>query len=289
MAVTTLSPPGAAVDAYPVLQKAVNAGPVHLNAGVYACSKPVVLPMAAAITGDGSYRSIIQQSSPLNPGLAGTDTARVTLQGIGVTGPGKGPGSAHGIQLERSASPNTFGLNFDDVIVQAFGGHGISLSNPIVSHLDKVIAENCGQCGFYLAGAAGGAAGTSTVLTACYGNSCGQAGYWLATMTYSVLSGCAADGNGAGYVIEQCEGITLTSCGAEGTVVNGKTLASDGTSFRVDASSGIALDYCWCYANPAVTTHVSGGSTRVRVKVKDNSPAATATAALVVDAGSELE
>ena len=287
--VITLSPPSAGADAYPAIQDALGMDAVYLNAGIYLCTKPPVLPaLAPSITGEGSYRSVIQVRAP-GPGIMGTDVARLTLRGVGITGAGKAAGSAAGIELARSASPNTFGLNFDDVVVQQFGGNGVALSNPIVSRLTGVIAENCGQCGFYLSGVIGGASGTSTVLSACYGNACGLAGYYIDTMTYIQLAGCAADGNAAGYVIERSQGVVLSACGAEGTVAGGVGLMADGTSFRVDASSAVSLDDCWCYGNPAVTTHISGGSTRIRVRVKDNSPAASAVAALVVDTGSEIE
>jgi hypothetical protein len=52
----------------------------------------------------------------------------------------------------------------------------------------------------------------------------GEAGFYFDTMVYCVLNGCAADSNAVGYVLKRCQGVTLTSCGAESTVATGSNM-----------------------------------------------------------------
>ena len=121
-----------------ILQQAINQGPVALPVGIFRTG-PLSLPQATTITGPGSYKAVLSMATPGVSALTGTDTSRITLRGIGLTGPGQNSGSGDGIHFSRSANPNTFGLVLDDVIVQEFGGNGIWLSNPIVSTCNRVL------------------------------------------------------------------------------------------------------------------------------------------------------
>jgi hypothetical protein len=154
-----------------LMQAAISDGGFSLPAGVFPIRRALVPPLATTICGVGSYRSVIVQTTPGQPVIAGVDTvSRLVLSGVGITGPGKGNGNAPGIRLTREYSPNIFGLDFDDVVVQQCGGDGIEGSNVIVSTFNRVIAEMCGGKGFNLYGVEGGTAGTSVVANGCYGN-----------------------------------------------------------------------------------------------------------------------
>jgi len=274
------------------LQRGLNSGGFVLPAGVWPYSKTLIVPPAAVIEGAGSYKSVLQQLTPGQAGLTLIDGQRLTLSGVGITGPGITGPQAAGISLTRAQAANTALLFFEDVIVQQFAGNGIDgpQANIIVSTFNRVVCENLGGTGFNLTGVPGGSAGTSTSLTGCYAVACKKAGYNLAKMCYSALTGCACDSSGAGYVLQQCEGVSLSGCGTESIVATGTDILSDGTSFRADACDGIDFGSgCWTYANGHYVLRVSGGSRNIRAgRIGENSPLPTALGHTLVDSGSQL-
>jgi hypothetical protein len=287
-------------DNYTALQAAINKGGFSLSPGVYPCSKSLVLPAnGAVLQGNGSYSSVIKMTTPGVSALVGVDVARVTLSGIGLTGTGvPKPGAvvtppiANGISLSRKSAANTYGLSFDDVCIQQFTGSGIDAAeaNIIVSRFTRVTCEVLSENGFYISGAEGGASGTSLSLEACYANACGEAGYYLENMTYVSLNACACDASATGYVLSECQGVSLTACGTEDIGGSGNAMYNDGTSFRVDGCNGVDFgSSCWTYQNGHYVLHVSGSSSNIRAgRIGENSPLPSALGHTLVDSGSQF-
>jgi hypothetical protein len=275
-----------------IMQRELNTGGFTLPAGVWPCSKTLIPPIACAIEGAGSYRSVIQQVTPGQAGLTLVDGQRLTLSGVGFTGPGTTGPVAAGISMTRAVAANTPLLFFEDVVVQQFSGNGIDgpEANVIVSTFNRVVCESLGGFGFSLTGVPGGAAGTSVSFNSCYAVACGKAGYSLMKMCYSSLNACACDSSGAGYVFQDCQGVALTACGAESLAATGTDMYSDGTNFRVDGCDGVDFgNACWTYGNSHYVLHVSGGSVNVKAdRIGENSPAAVALGYALVDSGSQL-
>jgi len=273
-----------------LLQAALADGGFALPAGTFPVSRALVPETGCAIEGAGAYRSVLRVTAPGQPAISMTDCSHVTMRGVGLTGPGMAAGTAPGVLIARGRAPNTFGLLLDDVVIQHFGGDGISAvgANVVVSAFRRVTCENVGGSGFNLTGVPGGAAGTSTSLTACFAAACGTAGYHLRKMNYCSFSACAADACGTGYVLEECQGISFAACGAEGIVATGATMDTDGACFRADHCDGVDFGTaCWTYRNARVVLRVSGGSRNVRGRIGENAPADSAMGAVLVDSGSE--
>jgi hypothetical protein len=271
-----------------LLRAAVAAGGFVLPPGTFPISSPLVIPATGCtIEGAGSYRSILKVTS-INPGLVLADSSRLNISGIGITGNGQN-GNAPGISITRKSAPNTFGVRLTDVIIQQFGGNGIDgpSANLIVSKFTGVVCENVGGIGINLTGVPNGSAGTSVVLEGCYANACKQAGYYLEKMNYSVLSCCACDASGAGYILNQCQGISLEACGAEGVMATGASTINDGTNFRINDCDGVDLGSgCWTYGNSHYVLHVSGNSMNIRAgRIGENSPLPSALGHTLVDSG----
>jgi hypothetical protein len=272
-------------------------GGFALPAGTFPVSRSLVPPVGCTIEGTGAYTSVLKVTTPGQPAIAMTDCSHVTMRGIGLTGPGRAAGSAPGLLVVRDRAPNTFGLLLDDVVIQHFGGDGISAvrANLIVSAFRRVTCENLNGSGFDLTGVPDGAAGTSTSLTACFAVACGKSAYHLQKMNYCAFSACAADACGTGYVFEDCQGISVncqgisvTACGAEGILAAGSTMYTDGTSFRADHCDGVDFGgACWTYGNAGLVLRVSGASRNIRGRIAESSPAESATGAVLVDSGSE--
>ena len=122
-------------------------------------------------------------------------------------------------------------LNFINVNV-AGGYYGFDLGTYL-SYLQRC-TSNYNHVGFYIHGGVNennitNIEGTSTILNSCYSVDSVKHGYLIKGMIYSTLISCAADGCGAPtygnlnnnddinypYLLEECNGITLNSCGLE--------------------------------------------------------------------------
>jgi hypothetical protein len=273
-----------------LLQAAIAGGGFALPPGTFPISRALVPLAGCTIEGSGSYCSVLKVTAAGQPAISMTDCSHVTMRGTGLTGPGTADGAAPGILITRSRAPNTFGLLLDDVVIQHFGGDGISAAraNLIVSAFRRVTCENVTGSGFDLTGVPGGAAGTSTSLTACYAVACGKSAYHLQKMNYCAFSSCAADACGTGYVLEDCQGISFAACGAEGIAATGATMYTDGTNFRADRCDGVDFGTaCWTYGSTRLVLRVSGASRNIRGRIAENAPAMSAIGAVLVDSGSE--
>ncbi|MDT3724888.1 glycoside hydrolase family 55 protein [Streptomyces sp. DSM 41972] len=251
-------------------------GVVFLPAGTYRISEPLQLHSGVTLLGAGSRVSLIEQSADAD-GMIAVDGEQLTVHGLAFAGPGSGSGA--GIRFTRSASPAIPGVDLYDVRVSGFGSYGVELSNPIVSALRRVRATQCGGAGLYLHGVPEGAAGTSTVLTACYADQVGGPGIWLQNMAYASLVAWAADhGDGVGYRFEGCQSVTAHGCGAE---------SNAGDSFEVAGGYGVSLLSCWAYDNHAGAFHVvDDADTVTLIGCTETVPDTGATGGVIVDAGS---
>ena len=244
----------------------------------------------AYLLGAGPNATVLQCTSPTG-GITGTSVEYAGMRQLQVNGPGSGVGSGIGINLAwTTARPNAF-LSFEDLLVESFGGHQIKIQNPIVTGFKNVVTGGAGR-GFWLTGVPGGAAGTSVSMDSCYAVGCGAEGYYLSTLTYSALNGCASDTNEIGYALAGCQGVTLNGCGAEGTLTGGSL---DGSSFKIeDDTAGshcyaVKLDSCWSYNNDAVAFNIGANQHSVTlIGPTENTPLGGATASVQTGAGSSV-
>jgi hypothetical protein len=260
----------AAIDALPTA-----GGTVYLPAGLYRVTAPLVLRSNLVLIGDGDGPSLIQQAGADQDLLTGTALNRVVVEKLYLVGTGAGTGS--GVNLVKGGNDATPYISMRDVTVESFGRDGVAVENPIVSSFDRVLAMSCGRYGMNLYGQAGGAAGTSSALSACYGNANGAAGIRLLNIVYATMFGCATDHNPIGYLIDGCQGVNLNGSGAEGNATE---------AVKINGGYGIALVGLWVYDNRGVGVHITGAANTVTViGSTDNTPNASATNFIKVDAG----
>lgn len=252
-------------------------GVVFFPPGTYRITSAIALRSALTLQGAGGSASVIHQTNTTAHGLSGVDILGFSVKGLRVVGPSSGSGD--GLHLTRSVNAATNYIELSDAIFRTWGGNGISISNPIVSAFTQVRCENNGNHGFYLYGV-GGVAGTSVALTGCYANDNTSAGYYLDTMVYCSLNGCASESNAADYRLTNCQSIAMSGCGSEN---NG------GIGWDILGGHGIGLYSCWLYANTGIGVKVSNNALAVTVlSLVDNTPGGSATACVQVASGSKV-
>lgn len=254
---------------------AAGGGTVYLPAGTYKLTDALTLRSNLTLLGAGDGASTIHQAGANKNALTGSALSHITIQGLDFTGTGAGTGS--GLSLAKGGNNAVPYLSLRDVTFASFGQDGVAVENPIVSVLDRVSVVENGRYGINLFGQNGGAAGTSCALNACYGNANTTAGIRLFQMVYTALNGCAADGNPIGYLIDSCQSVTLSGCGAEANTTNG---------LKVTGGYGVTATGLWIYDNPAVGVLITGSASTVSlIGATDNSPHAGATNFIKVDSG----
>ncbi|MEU3289887.1 right-handed parallel beta-helix repeat-containing protein [Streptomyces longwoodensis] len=263
------------------VQLAVNAasaaggGTVYIPPGRFLLSSAITWASGVNAFGAGDRVSILQSTNQNNDCITGTDVAGVTLQGLQLSGPGRGFGS--GVRFTRFSAPSTAGITLRDLLIQSFGGDGVFCHELAGSVFQRVRVRTCGGVGFHLRAPQDTVlGGASTALIGCSAEACVTGGFFLDAMSYTTLSGCAVQESPAGYRLEACTSVTMTSCGAEqcttglivyggkGTTVNGFVAeAGDGTTvWLTNSATGVVL-----------------------VGVAEVSPAAAATTCLRADTG----
>ncbi|MFF3190565.1 glycosyl hydrolase family 28-related protein [Streptomyces misionensis] len=271
---------GTADDA-PAIQAAITAastaggGTLYIPVGLYMLSAALNWVSNVNAIGDGDRVSILQSTNPNLDCITGTDISGVTLQGLQLSGPGKGFGS--GVRFTRYSAPSTPNITLRDVFVQSFGGDGVFCHQLAASTLHRVRVRTCGGVGIHLQAPADTVlGGASTALVGCSAEGNVTAGYWLDGMAYTSLTACAAMGSPIGYRLDTCNGVTLAGCGAEQcttglAVYGGKGATVQG--FTTKASDGASV---WL---------TNGAAGVVLVGVTEVSPGPGATACLRADAG----
>lgn len=268
----------------------INGGYVYFPPGAYKITAALNVPALVSIigAGRGPYSgniapvTIWQSASNTHGMILGTSpvgAACITLQGFLLVGPGAGSGTGKGIIYNSGGTPEN--LRITDVTVDSFGSNGIEIFGPIVSRFEGVVSQFNGAKGIYINGGPG--AFTSLVFNACWANGNATQGYHIYSGGYSVMNGCASDGNGIGYLIDTCNGLHLSSCGAESNVAKNSL---DGSHFEITGSTDIVMTGCATFANPAKAIWITGSSNSVVVTTfRETGPTGTATASIQVDSG----
>ncbi|MFM9464852.1 glycosyl hydrolase family 28-related protein [Streptomyces scabiei] len=250
---------GVADDA-PAIQAAIAAastaggGTLYIPAGRYTLGAALNWASNVNAIGAGDRVSILQATNQNLDLISGTDISGVTLQGLQLSGPGRGFGS--GVRFTRFAAPSTANITLRDVLIQSMGGDGVFCHELSSSILHRVRVRTCGGVGFHLQAPQDTVlGGASTSLIGCSAEGNVGAAYWLDGMSYTSLTACAAMGSPTGFRLDSCTGVALTGCGAEqcttgltvyggkGATVNGfVTKASDGTSvWLTNSATGVVL------------------------------------------------
>ncbi|MEU2797421.1 glycosyl hydrolase family 28-related protein [Streptomyces sp. NPDC007117] len=268
-------------DDAPAIQAAIDAaseaggGTLYVPAGRYILNAALTWASNVNAIGAGDRVSILQATNQNLDLITGTDIANVTLQGLQLSGPGRGYGSA--VRFTRFSAPSTPNITLRDVLIQSMGGDGVFCHQLAASVLHRVRVRSCGGIGFHLQAPQNTVlGGASTSLVGCSAEGCVVAGYWLENMAYTSLSACAAQGSPTGYRLDTCTGVSLTACGAEQcttglTVYGGKGANAHG--FVTEASNGTSV---W------VTESAVGV---VLLSLTEVAPVAAATACLRTDTG----
>lgn len=275
--------PTGVADSTAAIQKTINGlptagGAVYFPTGTYRISDVLTLRSNLLLVGDGDGPSLIRQYGANKDAMSGTALNKITVQGLYFVGTGAGTGS--GLNLAKGANDAVPYICVRDVTFESFGQDAVAIENPIVTVLERVIAQSNGRYGFNIFGQAGGAAATSTALLACYGNGNGTAGFRLLNLVYGSLSGCAADHNPIGYFLDGCQGVTLQGVGAEGNATVG---------LKINGGYGNTAAGCWVYDNRGIGAYVTGSANTVSlIAATDNTPNASATNFIKVDSGSHV-
>lgn len=275
-------------DSTATIQTAINAantaggGVVYFPAGTYKLTSALTVYSNITLIGDGSDVSVLHQTGSNADGLTGNSIVNFRMNGLWVTGTGAGTGI--GLHLTESAGAANEFIHITDCTFYSFGSHGVETSLMIVSQFDRVVCQSNGGKGFYITSASSSLAGTSCVFTACWAQDNALHGWHVQFMVYSTLNSCASDGNGIGYLIDTCQSVNLSACGAE-SILAQNTL--DGTAYKVSGSTCCKLDGCWNFNNKAVAFWNTGDSFSTNIlNVVENTPGSGATASIKTDAGS---
>ena len=102
--------------------------------------------------------------------------------------------------------------------------------STFVCRITECVVESSKGIGFNIRGASG--RGTSTTISNCYAMNTDSYGFSVEKMSYSSLMNCAADGCGvnskvAAYYLQDCNNVSVISCGCEACV------------------SGVEVSYCY--------------------------------------------
>lgn len=235
---------------------------VYFPAGTYKISAALTVGSAVTLRGEGSWTSTLNQTSTTANAitLEGSGIQNVLIENLNITGPGSGSGVGIYGAAASSATP-ILQLVIRNVYIETMGSHGIELVTPIVTTLDNVQSYSCGGRGFYLTGApATPTYFTSVSLISCYANGCTSDGYYLQTLNYCSLTGCASDSNSTGYVVAGGQGVTLNGCGCEVITGHGFTVTDDSSG---NLSYGVVLNGCTVRANSSIAFYVAGGSKNI--------------------------
>jgi hypothetical protein len=269
-----------AADDTAAIQAAINAiprgGVVYFPSGTYKISSALTVTSGLTFRGTGPQSSFVVQSSTTADGFSGTDLLFVTFESMSIDGPGSGSGT--GVHFTVSAHPATQYTTMRNCMVKNWGSDGINIVLPMVSYFHGVIAQTNGGYGFNIhSNADTGPAGTSCQFTSCYANANALGGYRLHKLTYSQLSGCAADDNPIGYELDLPCGISLNGCGAE---VNG-------TGIMVNGGSVVSLNAVYFYGSKGTCVEIANGAQAVSISgLAEVEPAAAATSCVTTDATS---
>lgn len=222
---------------------AVGGGVVYFPAGIYRITADLVLYNNITLRGAGKTVSLIKQVTNGEHAISHTssDDAHVCIEKIGIVGTGSGAGD--GIHL--SGGPY-YDLAIRDVLVQSMGRNGVFLDGVIITILDNVVAQDCGNAGFWIETFT-----TSTTFNACYANNCGVYGYYMDNgavqgSAYCSFNGCASDSSPIGYLFRRTTSVAMNGCGSE---------ANATAAFKFEGCLGFTLNSCFVTASDTEGYH----------------------------------
>lgn len=275
---------------------AVSGGRVYLPAGTYKITDVLTLASWVYIFGDSDASSTgastIKQTTANKDVFRGTNTTsgmtNVVISNLRLEGTGSGTGN--GIYLKNTGSggshpPFTY-FSFRDLYIASMGNYGINVESLIVSVLDRIIVESCGN-GFMFNGDAANTGystvNTSLTVNSCYANGIKSGiGYNVQSNTYLSFNACASDDNGKGYLVNLSNVIVFNGCGNE---YANPTTASPGNAYTVTNSTQITFNTCYSYQCKASSWIVNTNSNATLISCQENTPI-SATASLNVDGSS---
>jgi hypothetical protein len=279
--------PTGASDSTTAIQNALNAAgsnngaTVFFPTGQYKISSVLTVPNNTSLLGStlDQGATIIKQTTTNTNGITANNVIGLNIENLQIYGTSSGTGI--GLALTTTGAGISAYVTMKNCTVAHFGSDGINVGTPIVSVFDRVISRLNGGHGFNIGGS-GASGGTSCVFLACYANANTNAGYYLNTLQYSSLSGCAADSNGTGYYLNGCLGISLNGCGTESNLDNSVTY--NGNGFVIYGGAAIGIYSCFVYQNPAISYWITNTADSVELSgCSDSSPTGTATYSIKYD------
>jgi hypothetical protein len=192
-------------------------GTVYLPNGTYVISDELVVGDGISIEGDGRDATAIETdqsgSGASFPGamIAGTDVSDFHLEGLSMVGPGVNASYGAMLYLDRNNADNVPNVSVEDVFGEGFAaGNAFAINTPIMCNFRNLRVQKVSGTGIAMFNG-----GTSVNMDNCYTLTCTEAGFFLQTITYSTLRGCAAEGCGVGYDFDRLRNSAVIGCGAE--------------------------------------------------------------------------
>ena len=236
---------------YAAVQAAVNAavaaggGIVFFPVGLYKVSQSIELGSNITIRGSGrentTLRTLNYGSGATFTGsyvLKGTDVENIVIEDLEIRGVSLDGSSSSAVFLTLDNNDNTAHIIIRNVLVNDHAGDGIIINTPILCTFQNVKMRYCVGHGVKVFN------GTSTNFYDCYAVTCLKAGYYLDTMVYCALVGCASDVCGVGYDLEDSSAISIIGSGCESARLLAGYEAWPGISYRTNGSR-VALYSCY--------------------------------------------
>ena len=259
-------------------------GTVLIDAGIFLETRPLVIPVAGAVTIKGAgWRAtyLRKTTNTVGPGpnrlaRAGAVTDTMNVDAVVILDHADNDYTYY-VQIEdidiASTVSGTWGIyapRLGYAVVQRIFIHGVNIGIQLFSSFLTTwkrltmagIAAGASGYGFYVANDGSGiGGGTSYDIAGCYAKEV-RYGFYMYGCSYSTLKACGADAIGQGqspgisYSLPYCGGMAVLGCGTESVL--GETLYLGGSSvpivvdgFRASAITGFSSSYG--------TVHLVGG------------------------------
>lgn len=265
-------------------------GLVIFPAGTYKITSQINLKSKVSLIGAGSNNSTgattIKQVTTDEHGLFLENTTvsngNLKIENLRIEGTSDGTGN--GIYFKNTGSGGSYPpflyCSFRDLFISNFGAtsgsptnYGFNVEGLIVSVIERVVVQQCGN-GFFINGDGAGSGystvNTSLTLNSCYANgNFDGIGYNIDHSTYITLNACAADDNSINYLVNLCSNINLVGCGSE---YGDPTSATEAIGYKVTLTPSVAFIGCYSYQNPATAWLIDSDSKPVLIGCEENSP-----------------
>lgn len=178
----------------------------------------------------------------------------------------RGKDSAINFRYEANDIPSAVRDTYDSSVLNIYlanlylfglGGSGYEATRAVMNVIENVYCRQNAVYGIYLMGV------TSCSIRGCYANSCLEAGYKLKGVNYSSIQSCAAYSCCIAYSLDNCNAVSLISCGAEACrYMMGYDVAVDGGIEEIYKGFSYNIRNCQdiqlisCFASAARTKYV---------------------------------